>query len=156
VGIDFGVDGRYLGVLPPRAAVLLIDAGIIGGITLLIAARFLAFGRQRLPPLPALGESGGRAEVVACRICGAPVQCEAREIVSRCGYCGADHWRADMARWKQWTAAADREDARFSLEQAVWTVTEQGQTLIWLFKVTTFAVTLAVLLLGATILLGDY
>ena len=100
---------------------VLAAAGIVAFFQVFIGLFYIqvfADMRKTLPPPPKRTDLVCGAETAACRGCTAPMQFAANQLAAVCNYCGADNYRAALARAQREGAAADKDAASRSLLDA--------------------------------------
>lgn len=93
-------------------------------------ASYLGDVRKRLPIIPTIGAEVASAAVVDCRSCGAPVEFDAGQLVTSCGYCGGETYRVALARRARQVAEKERTEASLSLYRAMREVAERRDRLL--------------------------
>jgi hypothetical protein len=114
-----GLFSSYTTVRPVTLYISTILGGLTFSAAFMTAGLFLAAERKLIPPIPIAERAVGEAEVIDCQTCGAAAQFEAGQLVTECGYCGTELFRAKIARHAHRIASEEETGAATSVYDAM-------------------------------------
>jgi ankyrin repeat protein/Zn finger protein HypA/HybF involved in hydrogenase expression len=137
---------------------LVASAGFTG-VTMTVAfagyATYLTGVRAAIPvPDAKVRTMIGRAEQVACPLCAGPVAFERGELVTQCGYCGGETYRARVGRRARRRATHEAGKAMTSVYEAMRALQEAQQMALWAILLVPFVA--LVVLCTAVYLVAEY
>ncbi|MGA9772787.1 MAG: ankyrin repeat domain-containing protein [Blastocatellia bacterium] len=114
-----GLFSAYTMVRPITLYISTILGGLTFSVAFMTAGLYLAAERKLIPPIPVTGQAVGDSEVTGCQTCGAAAQFDAGQLVTECGYCGTELFRAKIARHARQVASEEETGAATSLYDAM-------------------------------------
>lgn len=114
-----GLFSAYTTVRPFTLYVSTILGGLTFSAAFMSAGFFLAAERKLIPPLPVAEKAVGDAEIISCQTCGAAAQFDAGQLITECGYCGTELFRAKIARSAHRVASEAETGAAVSVYDAM-------------------------------------
>lgn len=114
-----GLFSSYMTVRPVTLYVSTILGGLTFSVAFMTAGLYLAAERRLIPPMPVTGKAVGDEELISCQTCGAAAQFDAGQLVTECGYCGTELFRARVARSAHQIASEEETGAATSVYDAM-------------------------------------